>query len=126
MSASEFHDVVNEFFDVQGWSTTATLIKKTTVYDVDTSDTVVTETLYPMQAMPFDYINKFLGASTMNETLIRNGDKQVYLKPSAGVTDIDPSSDKLLLGGKIYNIVTAKEFNPTMTDVLYWELFVRT
>lgn len=125
MSTSEFHSVVNEFFDTQGWSTTATLIKTTSVYDDATSENIVTEKRYTMQAMPFDYINKNEGSGTNSGTLIRSGDKQVFVKPNKYVKDIDPSADTLQIGTKIYRIITVKEVNPTLTDVLYYELFVR-
>lgn len=125
MSTSEFHSVVTEFFDTQGWSTTATLIKTTSVYDDATSENIVTEKRYSMQAMPFDYINKNEGASTLGNTLIRSGDKQVFIKPNKFVKDINPAADTLQLGTKVFRIVTVKEINPTMCDVLYYELFVR-
>lgn len=125
MSTSEFRSVVSEFFDVQGWSTTATLIKTTSTYNPATSESIVTESRFTMQAIPFDYINKFQGASQQTGTLIRSGDKQVFLKPIPSVIDIDPTADKLQIGSKVYDIITVKECNPTLTDSLYWELFVR-
>jgi hypothetical protein len=125
MSTSDFHSVVSEFFTEQGWSTSAVLIKTTSVYDDATSENIVTETRYNMRAMPFDYIRKEQGDGTAGQTLVRSGDKQVFLAPSQYITDIDPSADKLQLGTKIFRIVTVKEFNPTMTDVLYYELYVR-
>lgn len=125
MSTSDFNDVVNEFFTVQGWSCSATLIKTSSVYDPNTSENVVTESRFTMQAIPFDYINKFQGASTQSDTLIKTGDKQVYLKPTPLVISIDPSADRLQIGSTIYKIVTVKEVNPTLTNTLYYELFVR-
>lgn len=125
MSTSDFNDVVSEFFDAQGWSCSATLIKTTSVYDPNTSENIVTEKRYAMQAIPFDYINKFQGATTQTETLIRTGDKQVFIKPTPLVADIDPSADKLQIGTTIYKIVTVKTVNPTLTNPLYHELFVR-
>lgn len=125
MSTSEFNDVVSEFFDVQGWSCSATLIKRTSVYDPNTSENVVTEKHYTMKAIPFDYLNKFQGVSTQTDTLIKTGDKQVYLKPTPLVVSIDPSADRLQIGSVIYKIVTVKEVNPTLTNPIYYELFVR-
>lgn len=125
MSTSDFNDVVNEFFTVQGWSCSATLIKTSSVYDPNTSENVVTESRFTMQAIPFDYINKFQGVSTQSDTLIKTGDKQVYLKPTPLVISIDPNADRLQIGSTIYKIVTVKECNPTLTNPLYYELFVR-
>ena len=125
MSLSDFHSVVNEFLNDQQWHTDVTLIKTTSVYDPDTSENIVTEKRYTMQAIPLDYINKNEGAGTNAQTLIRSGDKQVFIKPSKYVTDIDPSADMLQMGSKVYKIITVKTFDTTLADVLYYELFVR-
>lgn len=125
MSTSDFNDVVNEFFTVQGWSCSATLIKTSSVYDPNTSENIVTESRFTMQAIPFDYINKFQGLTTQQNTLIQTGDKQVFLKKNPLVTSINPSSDTLKIGDIVYKIITVKEVNPTLTNTLYYELFVR-
>jgi hypothetical protein len=126
MSTSEFNSVVTEFFDVQGWSCTAYIQKYTDGgYDVNTSEGIVNLTEYPIRAIPFDYVNKFQGTSTQDGTLIRTGDKQVFIKPSQYVASINPESDKLRMNGTVYKIITVKEFNPTLDNVLYYELFVR-
>lgn len=125
MSLSDFHSVVNEFLNDQQWHSEVTLIKTTSVYVPETSENIVTEKRYTMQAIPLDYINKNEGVGTNAQTLIRSGDKQVFIKPSRYVTDIDPSADMLQMGSKIYKIITVKEMNPTLSDVLYYELFVR-
>ncbi len=78
-----------------------------------------------MKAIVLDYINKFEGSAQQQNTLIRTGDKQVFLYPSQYVKDIDPTSDKLQLGSKVYDIVVVKEMNPNLSNTLYWELYVR-
>lgn len=125
MSTSDFNEVVSEFFDVQQWGGTATLIKTSSVYDPNTSENVVTTSTFTMQAMVFDYLNKFEGLTTQANTLIKTGDKMVYLKPNSLVTSIDPSADKLQIGSTIYKIITLKEMNPNGVNPLYYELFVR-
>lgn len=126
MSMDEFHECVNEFFDLQGWSTPVTLQKLTgQSYDVDTSENVPTYKNIAMQGIPLDYLNKNEGTSTNANTLIKSGDKQLYIKPHKLVNGIDPSTDKIILGGKTYRIVTVKEMNVTGVDVLYYELFIR-
>lgn len=125
MSTSDFHSVVREFFRDQGWSTAAVLIKTTSVYDDATSENITTERRYTVRAMPFDYIRKEQGDGTLGQTLVRSGDKQIFLAPSQYVKEIDPSADKIQLGTKVYKIVTVKTVDPTLSDVLYYELFVR-
>lgn len=126
MSTSDFNDVVAEFFDVQQWGGAATLIKEISTYDPNTSENIVTEKRYTMKAMVFDYFNKFEGLTTQANTLIKTGDKQVLIKPNSLVTSIDPSADKLQIGSTIYKIITVKECNPSLTNTLYYELFIRT
>jgi hypothetical protein len=125
MSTHDFDSVVSEFFDEQGWSCKAYLIKYTDTYNAATSENVQTEKKYETKTIPFDYINKFQGATKEPNTLIRSGDKQVWLKPSKYFSDIDPSKDKLQMGNRVYEIVTVKECNPTLNNCLYYELFVR-
>lgn len=125
MSTTDFNSVVSEFFDEQDWSCKAFLIKYTDVYDASTSENVQTEKKYETKAMVFDYIRKFEGSTTEADTLIRTGDKQVYLKTSKYFSDIDASKDKLQIGNKIYSIVAVKDFNPNYKNCIYYELYVR-
>lgn len=126
MSTAEFNSVVSEFFDTQGWSCLAYIQKFTDGgYNQNTSEQIQILTEYPVRTIPFDYINKFQGSTTLDNTLIRTGDKQVYVKPSQYVTSINPESDKLRMNGIVYKIITMKEVNPTLDNVLYYELFVR-
>jgi hypothetical protein len=125
MSTSDFNSVVSEFFDAQDWSTKCYLIKYTDSYDETTSENTQVEKKYETKAMIFDYIKKNEGLSTESQTLIKTGDKQVFLKPSRFFSEIDSSKDRLQVGSKIYKIITVKDFNPNLSNCLYYELYVR-
>ncbi len=125
MSTTDFNSIVSEFFNDQQWACASTLIKSTSVYDPNTSENVVTEKRYAMKAIVLDYINRLEGIAQQSNTLIRTGDKQVFLYPSQYVKDIDPTSDKLQIGNKVYDIVVVKEMHPNLSNTLYWELYVR-
>jgi hypothetical protein len=103
----------------------ATLVSKaTSEYDPNTSTNVITETTKQLRVMVFDYIPKFTGMGTENGSLIRAGDKQVFVSPSPGLV-FQSSTDAIMWQGKKYDIVAVKELNPSGTKVLLFEIFVR-
>lgn len=102
-------------------------------YDPETSENVVVVTPYKVKAIFFDYIDKNSGVGTEKNTLVQTGDKQVFIQPphktETGIPlpHLDPNKDRLKVGDKLYKIVVAKEYNPSMSRkgcVLY-ELYVR-
>jgi hypothetical protein len=102
-------------------------------YDPTTSENVVTYHDYPVNAMFFDYVRKTEGEGTEHNTLIKTGDKQVYVQPpqkndeGLPLPHFSPNRDYLKVGVKTYKIITLKQLNPSLTTdgcVLY-ELYVR-
>lgn len=102
-------------------------------YDPSTSENTVSYQDYPVNIMLFDYVRKTEGEGTQSNTLIKTGDKQVFVQPpqktevGIALPHLNSNRDLLKLGDKTYKIVTAKQLNPSMTQdgsVLY-ELYVR-
>jgi hypothetical protein len=102
-------------------------------YDTDTSENIVSYQDYPVNAMFFDYVRKNEGESTENNTLVKTGDKQVYVQPpqktetGIALPHLSTNRDFLKIGDKQYRIITVKQLNPSMSQegcVLY-ELYVR-
>lgn len=103
------------------------------VYDPATSKNIVTFQDYLVNVMFFDYIRKTEGVGTENNTLVQTGDKQVYVQPpqknGSGVPlpSLQPNKDLLKFNGKVYKIVTVKQYNPSQSldGCILYELYVR-
>lgn len=129
----QFDRVVSQMMKKYGGSATINVVTGAQ-YDPTTSENIVTTVDYPVRAMFFDYVRKNEGVGTENNTLIKTGDKQVFIQPThkadplaAPIPQIDPSKDKLTIGNTQYKIITVKQVNANMTDegCILYELFVR-
>lgn len=102
-------------------------------YDPSTSENIVSYRDFPVKAMFFDYVRKNEGEGTENNTLIKTGDKQVYIQPPQKTQDglplphLSPNKDYLKVGGKVYKIITIKQLNPSYSDdgCVLFELYIR-
>jgi hypothetical protein len=103
------------------------------VYDPSTSENTVTYQDYLVNIMVFDYVRKTEGEGTEKDTLIKTGDKQVYVQPpqktevGLALPHLNANSDMLKIGSKTYKIITVKQLNPALSQdscVLY-ELYIR-
>lgn len=76
------------------------------------------------------------GLGTRNKTLIQEGDKIFYVKPTQhllpilmpdGVLAVDSTDDRVIVGGATYKVVTTKTVDPTAsrTQPLLFELYLR-
>lgn len=102
-------------------------------YDPSTSENIVTYQDYLVNVMVFDYVRKTEGEGEEKNTLIKTGDKQVYVQPpqktEVGISlpHLNANRDFLKIGGSVYKIVTVKQLNPALSQdscVLY-ELYIR-
>jgi hypothetical protein len=71
------------------------------------------------------------GDGTKDSTLIRQGDKLLFIRPPEKVDPyrlplvINPSEDRVVVGSTTYKIVTSKQTNPSATNCILYELYVR-
>jgi hypothetical protein len=102
-------------------------------YDPATSENTVTYQDYLVNIMVFDYVRKSEGDGTQNNTLIKTGDKQVYVQPpqkteiGLSLPHLNANRDLLVLADKTYKIVTVKQLNPSMVqeNSILYELYIR-
>lgn len=94
-------------------------------YDPTTSSATSTDINYPVRVLVFDYIQKQAGLATENNSLIRTGDKQVFIKPYEGLPSPTAKDFTLVLKEVPYSVITVKEVNPSNANVYLYELFVR-
>jgi len=102
-------------------------------YDPSTSENTVTFQDYLVNIMVFDYVRKTEGEGTEKDTLIKTGDKQVYVQPpqktevGLALPHLNANRDMLKIGSNTYKIITVKQLNPSLAQdscVLY-ELYIR-
>lgn len=133
MSAiAPFDRMVKRYFDLYGFEVNIVKYETSSEYDVDSSSFPVNERLVPARGMLFDYILKKDGTGKYGNTLIQEGNKQLYILPPVKNTQyagdpletIDPTSDKIKIKNDLYEIVTFKEVNPSTTDSCLWELYI--
>lgn len=117
---------------IKEYPASTTLIREATgEYDPATgrADTITDE--IPVQAILMDLTLQSNGLSVKYNTLIEAGDKELYMRPphktqgSPTPFEINPVSDKILVGGILYKIVTYKELNPTGADPVLVTLYLR-
>ena len=128
---SDFDETVLFFMEEMGGSATL-IFQGSGTYDVATSSYLTTETEMTVRAIMMDLTLQSNGLQTMNGTLIEAGDKRLYLQP-ANKSDpnmvmpiIHPNKDKIRMGGVVYKIITVKDYNPTTSNSVLLELYVRS
>jgi hypothetical protein len=102
-------------------------------YDPSTSENTASYQDYLVNIMAFDYVRKNEGEGTEKDTLVKTGDKQVYVQPpqktevGLALPHLNANRDLLKIGDKQYKIVTVKQLNPSLLQdsCILYELYVR-
>lgn len=100
-------------------------------YDPATGTVPVTTSQRPVQAILMDLTLNSNGLSTRFGTLVVSGDKQLLVRPPHKTYPTDPklaintATDRVLVNGLEYKIVTFKEINPTGADPVLYDLYIR-
>ena len=103
----------------------STLVSNTySSYDDSTSIAAKVTKKYQVKTLAFDYLTKHSGSTADANSLIRAGDKQIFLLPSVAPAPV-AVVDSLIHNGRVYNIVFVKDLNPSGSKSILYELFVR-
>lgn len=94
-------------------------------YNPETSTVIATETYYPVRVLVFDYIQKTQGATVQGSTLIQTGDKQMFVQPTDDLPEPKARTSRVVFKGVNYDVITVKALDPSGTNVLLYELFIR-
>ena len=81
----------------------------------------------------FDLTLQSNGDTFKPNSLINAGDKQLFIQPpeddgfyNTNETDVVlPNRDKIKIGNKLYKIITFKQLNPSATDSVLFECYIR-
>lgn len=126
---TDFDNALSEFFEEFGFE--ATYLKHEDSYSSTTLKSTQTVIEIPIEAILLDLTLQSNGLSTKFGTLVLAGDKELYVRPTnksdpiRPSLTIDPSKDRVKVNGVEYKIVTMKEINPTATEPLVFDLYIR-
>ena len=94
-------------------------------YDYDTSSCPVVTTNYPVKMISFDYNQRMSGVGVEDSSLIRNGDKQLFMMLSPGQPVPSPGNDSIIFKGIKHNVITVKDINPSGLKSYVLEVYCR-
>ncbi len=127
---SDFDDVVVEF--MRDYPMLATYVQQTDgVYDPATGSMSSTTTQTVVDAILLDLTLSSNGLSTRHGTTVIAGDKQLVVRPPnkkdplAPALVINTATDRVIVHGITYKVVTFKEINPTGDNPILFDLYLR-
>jgi len=123
-----FKRVVENMMNRYGGEATVTVFSDTGTYDPDTSEYTATSRTFKVKSLIFDLTLQSNGMQSMPNSLILAGDKQVFLQPITNgvpLPALKANRDKIKIGTEEWNIVTLKEVNPSNTNRVLIEAYVR-
>jgi hypothetical protein len=100
-------------------------------YNPDTGSVSQTVTSTDVEAIMMDLTLQSNGLSTKFGTLVIAGDKELFVRPrhktnpTKPIMAINPATDRVVVNGITYKIVTFKEINPTGADPILYDLYLR-
>jgi hypothetical protein len=100
-------------------------------YDPSQGEYTATQTSIPVSAIVLDFNLKKDGMGEAGDSLVKVGDKQVFIRPPqktepfSSSISIDTTSDRIQIGSTVYKIVTFKEINTSADNQVLIELYVR-
>ena len=95
------------------------------VYDPTSGKVTAIPISYNVRIVAFDFLQKRDGDSTMTNTLVKAGDKQIYMQFDSTVPTPIAHVDELVYAGNTFQIITVKQLNSSGSNVVYTEMFIR-
>lgn len=127
---SDFDMMVAEFMSEFGFSTKLLRTTHSVPNDADgTISNITTE--IPIRAIRSELFRPLNGSGTKAGTAIQEGDLILYVQPTekadslADALVVNATSDKILINGVAWNIVTSKLHAPDPSDAILYELYIR-
>lgn len=129
----KFTRIVKKEMDRYGFDLDIIRTTPSTEYDPLNPLAPAEETLFPCRGILFDLTLQSNGDTFRPNSLINAGDKQLFIQPpeddgfyNTNETDVVlPNRDKIKIGNKMYKIITFKQLNPSATDSVLFECYIR-
>jgi hypothetical protein len=123
----DFHRMLAEFFSEYGFD--ATLTRQLPGVPNDDDGTITTDTsTVSIRAIKSAVLGNMAGSRTKLGTLIQEADQVLYVQPNeslAQMGDIDPTSDCVTINGKLWKVLALKEYDPSASDCVLYELYIK-
>lgn len=126
----DFHRMAAEFF--REWGFNADFIKQLPGIPNDDDGTVSTENEeYTIRCIKMDIFGNTAGSRTKLGTLIQEADQVLYVQPSQATNKwanpdyIDPTSDRVEINGVVWDVVAVKEYDPSASNCVLYELYIK-
>ena len=126
----DFDSIVADFFTDFGFTTIYTKYSAGIPDDEEGTITEVKQEI-EIHAIKMELPRPSNGAAADSGTQILEGDQILYVRPTekvdefASILIVNPTSDKVLIQGSQWKVVTVKEHNPSSTDNILYELYIR-
>lgn len=127
---SDFDQLVADMMRDFGFLATYVHTVSTTPNDTTGGVDVVTENIR-VQAIKMELIRPTEGSGTKAGSLIQDGDQFLYVRPTektdvfASALVLNPATDTVIIKGVSWGIVTIKEYDPSASDIILYELLIR-
>lgn len=129
-SSAEFSRMLAEFFREDGFS--ATFIKQLPGVPNDDEGTLeAANEEFTIRCIKTPVFGNMAGARTKLGTLIQEADEVLYVQPSQATNKwadplyIDPTSDRVEINGTSWKVVAAKEYDPSASNCVLYELYIK-
>lgn len=80
---------------------------------------------HPVKMITMEFIQMSSGVKNKAGSMIKEGDKQVFMQPDETIPVPRPEIDKITYKGVQHSIVSFKELNPSGNKAVLYELYVR-
>lgn len=94
-------------------------------YNAATLKTEPQVVAHPVKMITMEFIQMSSGVKNRAGSMVKEGDKQVFIQPDETVPVPRPEIDKIIYKGIQHSIVTFKELNPSGDRAVLYELYVR-
>lgn len=123
----DFHRMLAEFFREDGFD--CTFIKQLPGVPNDDDGTILVDTVStPVRAIKMDVFGNMAGSRTKLGTLIQEADQVLYVQPSEAITqmgEIAPESTQVDINGKLWKVLALKEYDPSASNCVLYELYIK-
>jgi len=124
---SDFHRMIAEFMQEMGFD--ASLTKSLPGVPNDDDGTIFADTVtIPVRTIKMDVFGNMAGSRSKLGTLIQEADQVLYVQPSEALTvfgEIDPTSTRAIIKGVEWKVLALKEYDPSASDCVLYELYIK-
>jgi hypothetical protein len=128
---SDFDRMISEFIVEFGFTTTYQHRTTDSINDTTNKITPTYEDI-EIEAIKMELVRPPEGSQgSKSGTLIQDGDQMLYVRPTeksdvfADALSVNPTSDRIKINGVMWKIISCKSYDPSASDCILYELYIR-